>query len=663
LRQEQSGGDGDYRRGRNESKSPPQGRRFLVGIALSAIAPRVSLLAAVASIDAALLAAILLGLIGLPCAVAAGFGCNRTVLAHVVAILNHKFAADAILAVSNLCHDKLLLSPLPRVAGKPESIETISVRCQRRGVRFHASSLPYLKQSVQYQKHTIVISTVNLFKKLYCYFWTQTVLANAMENSQKESQVPLYEEVAARLTHMIDSGALAVGSKAPSVRSLSAQLKVSISTVIAAYRLLEDRGRLAARPQSGFYVRALRGEHVAEPNMSRPPETASAVTVADLGLLLISEFGRPGIIPLGASSGAVSDWSMKAVHSLMNSISRSQPLLSAAYSPPAGMPSLRRQVARWYVRAGCAFSPDDVVITCGALEAIHLCLRAVTQGGDTVAIESPTYWGILQTIEMLGLKALEIPTHPRTGPSLDALEVVLSQNLVKAVVLIPTVHNPLGSIMSEENRRRLVAMTGKANVALIEDDIYADLGYAPARPRSCRSYDDGPSAQTNVMVCGGFSKTVAPSLRIGWCMPGKWAREVTRLKAWLNIAAPTLPQLALAQFMEEGGYERHLRKVAATYRRQVARMSELVAEHFPVETRITRPQGGFLLWAELPERVDSVDLHHRAIQSGISICPGVVFSATGKYRNCLRINCGLMWTPQVEQAIPTLARLIGQASP
>jgi len=481
-----------------------------------------------------------------------------------------------------------------------------------------------------------------------------------MTEAPNETQAPLYEQVATQLVHAIDSGALAVGSRAPSVRSLSAQLKVSISTVIAAYRVLEDRGRLQARPQSGFYVRALRRENVAEPAMSRPPETASAVTVADLRLLLLTEFGEPRIIALGASNGAVSDWSTKAVHSLMNSISRSQPLLSAAYAPPAGMPSLRRQVARWYVRAGCALSPDDVVITCGALEAIHLSLRAVTVPGDTIALESPTYWGILQTIEMLGLKALEIPTHPRTGPSLDALEVVLGQNMVKAVVLIPTVHNPLGSIMPEENRSLLVAMIRKANVALIEDDIYADLGYAPVRPRACRSYDGAASANSNVMVCGGFSKTIAPSLRIGWCIPGKWMKEVARMKASMNIAAPTLPQLALAQFMENGSYERHLRKVSAIYRRQVDRMSELLAEHFPAETRITRPQGGFLLWAELPAPIDSVDLHHRAIQSGISICPGVVFSATGKYRNCVRINCGLLWTPQVEQAIPTLGKLIGR---
>jgi DNA-binding transcriptional MocR family regulator len=482
-----------------------------------------------------------------------------------------------------------------------------------------------------------------------------------MPQTEKEAQGPLYEQVAKQLVQMIDSGALAVGSRVPSVRSLSAQLKVSISTVIAAYRVLENRGRLHARPQSGFYVRALRRENVAEPQMSRPPATASAVTVGDLGLSLLTEFGQPGVIALGAANGAVSDWSMKAVNSLMNSISRSQPLLSAAYAPPAGMPSLRAQVARWYIRAGCALSPDDVLITCGALEAIHLCLRAVTQPGDTIALESPTYWGLLQTIEMLGIKALEIPTHPRTGPSLDALEVVLNQKLVKAVVLIPTVNNPLGSIMPEENRRRLVAMLSNANVPLIEDDIYGDLGYAPIRPRACRSYDDASSANSNVMVCGGFSKTVATGLRIGWCMPGKWMKQVSRLKAWLNIAAPTLPQMALAQFMENGSYERHLRKVTAIYRRQVERMSELMAEHFPPETRITRPQGGFLLWAELPERVDSVDLHHRAIANGVSICPGVVFSATGKYRNCVRINCGLLWTPQVEQAIRTLGKLITQS--
>ena len=285
----------------------------------------------------------------------------------------------------------------------------------------------------------------------------------------------------------------------------------------------------------------------------------------------------------------------------------------------------------------------------------------VTRPGDTVALESPTYWGILQTIEMLGLKALEIPTHPRTGISLEALDVVLSQNLVKAVVLIPTVNNPLGSVMPEDDRRRLVGMTTKAGVPLVEDDIYADLCYAQGRPRACRSYDDAPAGRSTVMVCGGFSKTVATGLRVGWCVPGKWMTEVARMKAWLNIAAPTLPQLALAQFMETGGYERHLRKVTSVYRKQVERMSELLAEHFPPDTRVTRPQGGFLLWAELPEHVDSVDLHRRALQRGISVCPGVVFSATGKYRNCVRINCGLPWTPQVEQAVATLGKLVAQS--
>lgn len=479
-----------------------------------------------------------------------------------------------------------------------------------------------------------------------------------MNKNPDAAQALLYEHVAAKIVEMIDNGSLSVGSRAPSVRALSKQLKVSVSTVLAAYRFLEDQGRLQARPQSGFYVRALRRENVEEPEMSRPPETASAVTVGDLRLLLLTEFSQPGTIGLGASNGAVSDWSTKTVHAFMNSISRSQPLLSAAYAPPAGMPSFRRQVAKWYLHAGCTISPDEVVITCGALESIHLCLRAVTQPGDTVAIESPTYWGILQTIELLGLKAMEIPTHPRTGPSLDALEVVLSQNLVKAVVLIPTVHNPLGSIMPEESRQQLVAMVRKANAALIEDDIYADLVYEPGRPRACRSYDTSPAAQSHVMICGGFSKTVAPSLRLGYCMPGRWVKEVTRMKAWLNIASPTLPQLAMARFMEEGGYERHLRKVTTVYRRQVERMSELVAEHFPPDTRITRPQGGFLLWVELPERVDSVELHNLAIQKGVSICPGIVFSATGKYRNSIRINCGLSWTPAVEQAIATLAQLI-----
>lgn len=468
----------------------------------------------------------------------------------------------------------------------------------------------------------------------------------------------LHQEVANRVRRTIESGALPPGSRAPSVRRLSREYGVAIGTVLAAYRVLEDEGRLRPRPRSGYYVRAAARERVPEPQMSRPDESPAAVTVGELGMRLLSEFGQPGVVPLGAAMGAVSEWPMRRVQALMNSIGRSQPLLSAAYAPPQGVPALRQQVARWYVHAGCALSPDDVLITCGALEAIHLCLRAVTRPGDAVALESPTYWGILQTIEMLGLRALEVPTHPRSGISLDALEAVLAQRQVAAVVLIPTVNNPLGSVMPEAHRGRAVALTRAAGVPLIEDEIYADLCYADARPRACRSYDPARSAaDSTVMVCGGFSKTVATGLRVGWCVPGRWRDVVARHKAWLNVASPTLPQLALAQFMEGGGYERHVRKVRAAYRAQVERMSELLAEHFPPGTRVTRPQGGFLLWAELPERVDSVDLHRRALRHGISVCPGVVFSATGKYRNCVRVNCGMPWSPQVEAAVATLGRL------
>jgi DNA-binding transcriptional MocR family regulator len=479
-----------------------------------------------------------------------------------------------------------------------------------------------------------------------------------MPTSPRKSQALLYEDVASRLIRMIDAGTLPVGSRVPSVRKLAREFKVSIATVIAAYRALEDQGRLEARPQSGFYVKATRRQHVAEPPISSPPEQPSLVTVGDLAMQLLTEFNHPGVVPLGAAMGAVSDWPMKRVHALMNSIGRSQPLLSAAYAPPTGVPELRREIARHYVNAGCSFAPDDIVVTCGALEAINLCLRAVTQPGDTVALESPTYWGILQALELFGLKALEIPTHPRTGVSLDALDVVLSQKLVKAVVLIPSVNNPLGSVMPEDHKRRVIDMTRAAGVPLIEDDIYAELAYQPLRPRAARSHDPAPSHESHVMLCGGVSKTIATGLRIGWCMPGRWRNDVAKAKAWLNIASPTLPQLALSQFLEHGGFDRHIRKVRATYQKQVELMSELLAQHLPTNSRITRPQGGFLLWVELPDSIDSVKLHQQALKKNISICPGVVFSATAKYRNYIRINCGMPWKPDIQPAVQQLGELI-----
>jgi DNA-binding transcriptional MocR family regulator len=329
---------------------------------------------------------------------------------------------------------------------------------------------------------------------------------------------------------------------------------------------------------------------------------------------------------------------------------------SLEYDMPPGCLALRRALARRALDWGLHLSPDEIITTSGCMEAILLSLRAVTRPGDIVAVESPTYFGLIQVIEQLGLKALEIPTHPRSGMDLEALERALRSRRVAACLAIPNFSNPLGSLMPRAAKERLVAMLGKRDIPLIEDDLYGDLHFGPERPHVAKSFD----RKGLVMLCGSFSKSLAPGYRVGWLVPGRYFQKTRNLKCTSTGATGTLPQLALADYMANGGYDHHLRGLRQALKRQMEQISHAVAESFPREIKMTRPAGGIVLWVELPPRVDALRLHAKALAEKISIAPGPMFSPRNQFRNFIRLNCGEPWSPQLERAIGLLAYLVKQ---
>jgi DNA-binding transcriptional MocR family regulator len=288
------------------------------------------------------------------------------------------------------------------------------------------------------------------------------------------------------------------------------------------------------------------------------------------------------------------------------------------------------------------------------MEALHLALRAVTQPGDVIAVESPTYYGLLQLIESLGLRVVEIPAHPGVGLDLAALEEALAHHRVRAVLAMPNFNNPLGSLMPEANKKELVELLARREIPLIEDDLYGDLQHQGERPRAAKAFDrDG-----NVLLCGSVSKTIAPGFRVGWIAPGRHRERVEALKFAQSVGTPQLLQVAVAELMEAGGYDRHLRKMRAALADQVQRMREGVGALFPPGTRVSRPQGGFVLWVELPHGVRALDVHQRALAARISVAPGPIFSARGKFSGYLRLSCGHPFTPEVEGALRTLGQIV-----
>jgi DNA-binding transcriptional MocR family regulator len=463
----------------------------------------------------------------------------------------------------------------------------------------------------------------------------------------------LYESLAERVAEAIHAGALRTGDRLPSVRRLSTQHRVSIATAVQAYRHLENQRLIEARPKSGYFVLG-RPFALAEPAASTPSSAARFVGVNQLVMEVLESARSSDFVPLGAACPGPDLFPNEKLLRLMHSEGRRKPHLMGAYAMAAGHERLRNMIARRSLEFGCHLSPDELIVTNGCIEALNLALRAVAEPGDTIALESPTYFTLLQIIESLGLKALEIPTHPREGMSIDALDLATQKpGAVKAVLSIPNFHNPLGSLMPDENKARLVQLCEARGIPLIEDDIYGEIHFAEARPRVAKAWD----RSGNVLLCSSFTKNLAPGFRIGWIAPGRWYKRVEMLKFINSVATPELPQAAIAEFMANGGYDHHLRRLRAGFARQVQQTSEAIAEYFPNGTKITRPAGGFVLWVELPPRTDALELFRRAREERISIAPGPMFTTTKRYRNCIRVGCGHLWSSRLEMGLLQLGRL------
>lgn len=461
----------------------------------------------------------------------------------------------------------------------------------------------------------------------------------------------LYAQLADKIEGLIRQQVWRPGERVPSVRQLSRQQGVSLSTAFQAYYQLENKGVLEARPKAGYFVRAT-ARQLPLPELSAPRLQETEVAL-NQSLRLVLDGRQAHRVSFSIT---VPSPELLPVARLRKAVVQATDRASGhgvGYEPAAGNPALRRQIARQALRWGGQLAADVVVVTNGCVEALNLCLRAVAQPGDTIAVESPTYYGILLAIENLGLKALEIPTHPETGVSLEHLEAALGRKKVAACLFVPNFNNPLGSCVPDHHKQALVALLRRWQVPLIEDDIYGELYFGPSRPKACQAFDqDGL-----VLLCSSFSKHLAPGYRVGWVAAGRYHRRVEQLKFMQNLATATLPQLAVAHFLEHGRYEHHLRQLRTRLAAQVRHTAQAVDHYFPAGTRVTQPTGGFVLWAELPPPADAFALYQQASAQGISFVPGQFFSAQGQYRNCLRLSCGQPWRPELEQAVETLGRL------
>lgn len=464
----------------------------------------------------------------------------------------------------------------------------------------------------------------------------------------------LYQEVADRIEQLIAKRALKMGDKLLSVRALSKEQGISLSTAFQAYYHLESKGLIEARPQSGYYVTFSPEQLLEIPMSGEPSDEAVPVTIDEMISSVYQDLRSDKLLnfSLGSPSPELLP-AAKLNKSVMQALRDSKDSC-LGYEHIQGNARLRKQIARQSFNWGGSLGEEDIVVTAGCMEALSLSLKAITKPGDAVAIDSPTYFAIFQVMESLGLKVVEIPNDPSTGINLDCLESSIRKFNIKACLLVCNFNNPVGSCLSDEKKKKLVDMLGKFNVPLIEDDIYGELYFGKVRPRTCKSFD----RKGLVIQCGSFSKSLAPGYRIGWAVPGRYKEAVIRLKRMNNVSTNTLAQSAIAGFLENGRYELHLRHLRKALYTQCLRYMQAICDYFPESTRVTRPAGGFALWVECEKGVDTFKLHKRALKAGIGIAPGQIFSSQGKFENFFRISFGIPFTPKVEHGLKTLGELV-----
>lgn len=465
----------------------------------------------------------------------------------------------------------------------------------------------------------------------------------------------LYIQVSEGIEKMISEEILKIGDKLPSVRMLSDEYGISMGTAFQAYYHLEGKGLIESRPKSGYYVRFNHRRFPELPKQVMPDPVSHEVSVKEMITSIYSDIASDNnIINLAL---AVPDISLLPAAKLNKSVMyaiRNSKDHCINYERTQGNIELRKQLAKLAFNWGGKIHANDIMVTSGCLEAINICLRAVTNPGDTVAIECPTYFGISQAIENLGLKVVEITSCAKEGVDLDCLESAIKKFPIKACVFVPSFNNPLGSCMPDEKKKRLVEIISKHNIPLIEDDTYGELYFGKNRPRTCKYYD----TKGLVMYCASLSKSLAPGYRIGWTIPGKFFDVVKQIKRGLDISSPSITQAAMAHFLENGRYEYHLKGLRKALHTQCLRYIQGIIQYLPDDTKISRPHGGFVLWVELNKKVNSFKLRTEAIKHRISIVPGKIFSTGCSYSNFIRISFGKPWSDDADYGLMMLGKLI-----
>lgn len=465
-----------------------------------------------------------------------------------------------------------------------------------------------------------------------------------------------FESVVRLVKQRIESGTLKVGEKLPSIRRMCEITGFSISTVQHAYAVLESDGIIESRPRSGYLVvRAVNQPQDFSDGPDMSDGLPTDVSVKELILSVTSLGRRHDVEAFGAINPSRDLFQREKLDYQLRQILRRKTVGTPDFDDPEGDPLLRKTIARRLSNRAILVRPKDVLIVWPGLAGLDICLEAVTKPGDTVIVETPSFFPIFASLERRQLQAVEIYSHPKNGVSADQFRYLLSNNNVSACILMPNCHYPTGVSYSAETMKHITNIAYELGTTIIELDIFGDLSFDGIEYSTLKKYDGSDT----VIYLSSFSHLSQFGYGFSAVVNLKHRDQISQNYLLRNpFAGQGAIQRALAEYLLKAGYERQLRKTSHVLEERVLRGLELIGEHFPSSCAISRPHGGFMCWVRGPQGINTVDLSRTLAKNKIGLPPGPIFSLTGSFTNFFGLNLSFEWTAQRIDQIKTIGRLL-----
>ncbi len=480
------------------------------------------------------------------------------------------------------------------------------------------------------------------------------------------SSVPLYQQIRDQMRQLIATGALPVGERLPPSRDLATRLGVHRTTVANAYAELTADGFIEGHVGRGTFV--ARG--VEPPRAPQSPRFSATLSNGYLWQMLFADApvddpldalvrdhgsaADPRLISFTTARPADELMPVEDFRRVTNEVLRREGRTLLQLGPSDGYPPLKDFLRGELRREGINAGERELLITNGCQQALDLVRKVFLRPGDVVVMENPVYPGAIQTFAGRGLKCLGVPVD-ENGLNLDVLESVLTQQPVRLLLVTPSFHNPTGTTLTLEQRRRLLQMAARHHVPVIEDSIYSVLRFRGRDIPSLRALD------TNGLVIhiNSFSKVCFPGLRVGWIVAGEPVIERLRLaKQATDLHTDQLAQAALAEFGRRGLLARLTARARKLYRQRVEILEEAMAKHMPEEIRWSRPEGGMVMWVTLPAGLDAGALLVKARERNLVFAPGRFFYFQAIQPNTLRLGFSGVHEKKIPQGIEVLGALL-----